>query len=81
MPVEFLQLGVAGVVATTLAYVFKLVVDGRLHTDGEITIRDKRTEELLAQVKTLTDALSASNEQSRAIISLWKALQSRDDDE
>lgn len=80
LPAEIVQLGVAGVVAAVLWYILKLVVDGKLHTDSEIEVRDQRVSELLSQVNTLTSALNAANEQSRTIITLWKALQAEDDD-
>ena len=75
LPAEIVQLGVAGIVAMVLAFVLKLIVDGRLHTDGEIKVRDDRITDLLSQVDTLTVALGSSNDQSKAIISLWSALQ------
>jgi len=81
LPPDLVQLGVAGVVAGLLLYLLKLILDGKLHTEAEIKIRDEYVKELLTQIETMTAALSASNEQSRAIISLWKALQHRDAEE
>ena len=80
LPAEIVQLGVAGIVAMVLAFVLKLIVDGRLHTDGEIRVRDDRIIDLMAQTSTLTTALGSANDQSKAIISLWSALQSGDRD-
>lgn len=80
LPAEIVQLGVAGIVAMVLAFVLKLIVDGRLHTDGEIKVRDDRIADLMAQTDTLTAALGSANDQSKAIISLWSALQSNDRD-
>ena len=81
LPQDLVQLGVAGVVAGLLLYLLKLILDGKLHTEAEIKIRDEYVRQLLGQIDTMTAALSASNEQSRAIISLWKALQHHDDTE
>ena len=87
MPPELVQLGVAGVVAIVLAWLLKLILDGRLHTDAEIEVldeqvkdRDSRIDALLKQNETLSQALTASNDQSRAIINLWKALGSNEGD-
>ena len=79
MPPEIVQLGVAGVAVAIIWYVLKLIVDGKLHTDGEIKIRDDRITALTQNVETLTSALRSSNEQSATLMALWKAL--RPDDE
>lgn len=87
MPPDLLQLGVAGVIAAMLIYILKLILDGRLHTDSEIAVRDKqiserdeRIRDLLKQNETLAVSLAAANEQARAIISIWKALGSDHED-
>jgi len=72
------QLGIAGLVAMVLAFFLKLIVDGRLHTDGEIEALDERIEDLVKQIGTLTTALTSSNDQAKAIISLLAALRSDD---
>jgi hypothetical protein len=80
VPTEVVQLGVAGVVVVVVGYVFKLVVDGQLHTK-RIADRDARITDLIGQVATLTQALGAANDAQRAILSLWKALRSEEDED
>jgi hypothetical protein len=88
VPTEVVQLGVAGVVVVVVGYVFKLVVDGQLHTNAEMRVqdqriadRDARITDLIGQVATLTQALGAANDAQRAILSLWKALRSEEDED
>ena len=83
MPEQVVQLGVAGVCVLILGWVIKLMVDGKLSppstqkaNDDRMADKDKRIEQLTDHVETLTAALAASNSQSAALISLWKALQS-----
>lgn len=78
-----IQLGVAGICVAILGWILKLFIDGKIHTDSEIKVfdkriadRDARIEELLESNATLTSALAASNEQSKTVIALFKALQS-----
>lgn len=85
-PEIFLQLGVAGVCVIVIAYVLKLIMDGRLlppstrdQYEARIRDRDRRIDNLLAELERTSNALTAANAQGEAIIGLVRmALGDRD---
>ena len=72
IPQLILTTGAAGVAL----WVLKAFMDGKIHSDSEVDLHERRAAELLENNKKLSDAMEASNNQASAIISLWKALQS-----
>ena len=78
-----MNLDIAQLILTTGAagvalWVLKAFIDGKVHSDSEVDLHEIRAAEHLKNIERLSTALEASNNQAAAIISLWKALQSRD---
>lgn len=62
------QLGAAGVAVGVVLYVLNLLVNGKIHTQSEMTGKDKQIADLLEANRRLNEALEGANATMQRLI-------------